>query len=211
MSGTIQFDPHRAEEYEVNFIAVSTNNWQDEAIGIIRYEVSFKVVDNIPPESYPLDEFEQKQSAARQEAGLLLKSLNRVWAMWEHGELDNSETCNQMCSDLDLLRVLLEANPRLDNGKWWANLGGYHMNVHKLLENTLFECELYLGYALTFGDNDVRFYAEQNLQGCYNKRLLEAARFMWTDGITAMLKQDYGYAIEIFQLATEKKTDGVGR
>ena len=125
--------------------------------------------------------------------------------MWEHGELDNSETCNQMCSDLDLLRVLLEANPRLDNGKWWANLGGYHMNVHKLLENTLFECELYLGYALTFGDNDVRFYAEQNLQGCYNKRLLEAARFMWTDGITAMLKQDYGYAIEIFQLATEKK------
>ena len=62
----------------------------------------------------------------------------------------------------------------------------------QLLENTLFECELYLGYALTF-DNDVRFYAEQNLQGCYNKRLLEAARFMWTDGITAMLKQDYGY------------------
>ena len=85
LSGTIQFDPHRAEEYEVNFIAVSTNNWQDEAIGIIRYEVSFKVVDNIPPESYPLEEFEQKQSAARQEAGLLLKSLNRVWSMWEHG------------------------------------------------------------------------------------------------------------------------------
>ena len=206
LSGTIQFDPHRAEEYEVNFVAVSTNNWQDDAIGIIRYEISFKVVGNVPPDSYPLKEFKEKQSAARQEAGLLLKSLNRAWTMWEHGELDNRETCNQMCSDLDLLRILLEANPRLDNGKWWGNLGGYHMNVHKLLENTLFECELYLGYALTFGDNEVRFYAEQNLQGCYNKRLLEAARFMWTDGISAMLREDYDYAIEIFQLAAEKKS-----
>ena len=38
------------------------------------------------------------------------------------------------------------------------------MNIHKLLENALFECELYLGYALTFGDSEVRRMAEQNLE-----------------------------------------------
>ena len=63
-----------------------------------------------------------------------------------------------------------------------------------------------MGYALTFGDDEVRFYAEQNLQGCYNKRLLEAARFMWTDGIEAMLNEEWSYAINIFKLAAEKKS-----
>ena len=79
------------------------------------------------------------------------------------------------------------------------------MNVHKLLENTLFECELYLGYALTFGDDDVRFYAEQNLNGCYQKRLLETARFMWYDGIELMLQSEWTAAIETFRPAYAKK------
>ena len=51
--------------------------------------------------------------------------------------------------------------------------------VHKLLENTLYECELYLGHALMFGDAEVRRAAEQNLDGCYQKRLLgECARML---------------------------------
>ena len=79
------------------------------------------------------------------------------------------------------------------------------MNVHKLLDNTLFECELYLGYALTFGDDEVRYYAEQNLKGCYQKRQLEAARFMWYDGIELMLQNKWEDAIEIFKQAALKK------
>ena len=66
------------------------------------------------------------------------------------------------------------------------------MNVHRLLENALFECELYLGHALTFGDAEVRRMAEQNLEGCYQKRLLEAARFMWTDGCKLMRRGGVG-------------------
>ena len=65
-----------------------------------------------------------------------------------------------MLSELRRLRQLLERHPRLDGGLWWAHLGGFFMNVHKLLENTLFECELYLGHALLSGDKEVRRLAE---------------------------------------------------
>ena len=114
-----------------------------------------------------------------------------------------------MLADLDRLRSLAEQHPRLDQGQWWAHLGGYHMNVHKLLENTLFECELYLGYALTFGEDGVRYYAEQNLEGCYSKRLLEAARFMWYDGLECILQGEWAAAIDLFRAAADKK-DGWG-
>ena len=30
--------------------------------------------------------------------------------------------------------------------------------------------------------------AERNLEGCYQKRLLEAARFMWMDGLKQMMQ-----------------------
>ena len=206
LNGTISYDPHREEQYDVNFVAVSTNRWQDTDIGIIRYEIALNIEQNICPREFNLETFKKVQQDARKRAKTLVNSLSQTWMSWEHGRLDNTDTCKQMCEDLAKLRQLLELHPRLDNGKWWGNLGGYHMNVHKLLENTLFECELYLGYALTFGDDEVRFYAEQNLQGCYNKRLLEAARFMWTDGIEAMLNEEWSYAINIFKLAAEKKS-----
>ena len=70
--------------------------------------------------------------------------------------MGHRETIEFFTKNLDKLRELLEKNPRLDGGAWWAQLGGYYMNVHKLLENTLFECELYLGYALLFGSSEVR-------------------------------------------------------
>ena len=79
------------------------------------------------------------------------------------------------------------------------------MNVHKLLENTLFECELYLGHALTFEDPEVRQMAEQNLEGCYQKRLLEAARFMWIDGIEQMMAGEWAMAAETLRRAAAKK------
>ncbi|MEM9825539.1 MAG: hypothetical protein AAF958_03060 [Planctomycetota bacterium] len=83
------------------------------------------------------------------------------------------------------------------------------MNVHKLLENTLFECELYLGHALTFGDSEVRWLAEQNLEGCYQKRLLEAARFMWIDGLEQMMRGEWAAASETLRRAAAKR-DGWG-
>ena len=126
-----------------------------------------------------------------------------------------------MLSELRRLRQLLELHPRLDGGLWWAHLGGFFMNVHKLLENTLFECELYLGHALTFEDRGVRAVAEQNLAGCYQKRLLEAARFGWIDGLEQMMAAagkgddggrnwtDWAAAAETFRRAATQK-DGWG-
>ena len=135
----------------------------------------------------------------------MLQNLRETWDKWDRRELSNMDTCKQMKKILITMRNLLEQNPRLDNGKWWAQLGGFHMNIHKLLENALFECELYLGYALTFGDSEVRRMAEQNLEGCYNKRLLEAARFMWIDGIKQMMRGEWSIAAETFHLASIKK------
>ena len=68
---------------------------------------------------------------------------------------------------------------------------------------------MYLGYALTFGDDYTRYYAEQNLKGCYQKRLLEAARVMWYDGIEYILQNDWENAISTFREAALKK-DGWG-
>jgi len=57
------------------------------------------------------------------------------------------------------------------------------MNLHKLLENVLLECELYLGLALLFPSAEVAADARGNLDGCLAKRKLEAAKFMWMAGL----------------------------
>ena len=205
LSGKVRYDPHRGSDYEVDFVAVSTVDWNNDSVGIVRLEIKFEVEGNHPPSDFDVAGFENEQKEARLDALKLLKNLNQTWDLWEGDGLGNRATCDRMLSDLNLLRELAENHPRLDNGRWWGHLGGFHMNVHKLLDNTLFECELYLGYALTFGDDEVRYYAEQNLKGCYQKRQLEAARFMWYDGIELMLKNKWADAIEIFKQAALKK------
>ena len=209
LSGKVHFDPHRESEYSVGFVAVSTIDWNNHDVGILRIEINFEIEGNNPGKNFDIKSFEKTQTKARSQAVNLLKKLNRTWDLWESQSLSNRAVCDGMIADLKLLRELCENHPRLDNGRWWAHLGGFHMNVHKLLENTLFECELYLGYALTFGDDYVRYYAEQNLNGCYQKRLLETARFMWYDGIEYILQNDWENAISTFREAALKK-DGWG-
>ncbi|MEM6789958.1 MAG: hypothetical protein AAF715_20730 [Myxococcota bacterium] len=209
LAGVVRFDPHREATYEVAFVAVSTAAWEDPNVGVVRLEVSFRVDGNAPPADFDADAFHRAQQRARTEAGRLLEDLVEAWRAWERGDADNRATIDRMRAALRDLRTLLEAHPRLDGGQWWGLLGGFHMNVHKLLENALFECELYLGHALTFGDANVRRAAEQNLEGCYQKRLLEAARFMWMDGAEQMMRGEWVVAAETLRLAAAKK-DGWG-
>lgn len=209
LKGEIKFDPHRDRSYKVKFVAVSTANWNDTKVGIVRLEVNFLVEGNQPSSDFNTECFMKDQQQARTAAQNKLSELGNIWQQWEYGELSNAETCDQMSTELHQLRELLELHPRLDDGWWWAQLGGFHMNVHKLLENKLFECELYLGYALTFDEPEVRHQAEMNLKGCYQKRLLEAARFMWIDGIKLMMKNDWSSAAELLMMASSKK-DGWG-
>ena len=207
--GKVRFDPHRDASYKVVFVAVSTDDWDDATVGVVRLEITFVVVGNQPPAGFDVDTFKKEQQKARTEASQTLRDLYKTWDRWENGELGNLETCDLMCTLLGQLREVLERHPRLDGGIWWVQLGGLHMNVHKLLENTLFECELYLGYALTFGDAEVRRLAEQNLEGCYQKRLLEAARYMWIDGVKMMKRGEWLAAAEKLRLAAGMK-DGWG-
>ena len=205
LSGEVRFDPHRKSTYKVNFVAVSTVDWKDETIGLVRLEISFLVEGNQPPVDFDVDGFVREQQRAQVTANGILRNLYTIWERWERRHLGNHETCHRMYAELDRLRELLKAHPRLDGGRWWVQLGGFHMNVHKLLENTLFECELYLGHALTFGDPGVRYLAEQNLNGCYQKRHLEAARFMWIDGIEQMMHGKWETAAETLRLAAAKQ------
>ena len=209
LAGQVNFDPHRDTTYRVEFVAVSTANWDNDAVGIVRLQISFLVEGNEAPDEFDIDAFDKKQQKARSSAGQAIENVWHTWERWERGELGNRATCDQICTMLSDLRSLLEQHPRLDNGLWWSQLGGFYMNVHKLLENTLFECELYLGYALTFGDAAVRQMAERNLEGCYQKRLLEAARFMWSDGAQQMIRGEWAKAAETMQAAASKK-DGWG-
>ena len=180
----------------VNFVAISTADWQNEEVGIVRLEVTFEVEDNVPPIDFDMEQFNHELQKARNKARRSISLLSDIWIQWENNEVDIPTTCNRMLKELHELREHLQNYPRLDNGRWWAHLGGFHMNVHKLLENTLFECELYMGHALTFGDDEVRQMAEQNLEGCYKKRRLEAARFMWIDGIKMMMKGEWNDAAD---------------
>ena len=205
LSGVVAFDPHQPACYQVDFVAVSTAHWNQPAIGLVRLEIRFTVEGNTPPVNFDMKTFATRQDATRKEVRRILEQLYDAWALWEQRMLSNGDTCKQMITKLGQLRAVLEKHPRLDGGRWWVQLGGLHMNVHKLLENTLFECELYLGYALTFGEREVRRLAEQNLEGCYQKRLLEAARFMWMQGAQNLLAGHWQVAIETFQRAAEKK------
>ncbi|MEM6532549.1 MAG: hypothetical protein AAF654_07990 [Myxococcota bacterium] len=205
LTGEVRFDPHRADSYKVDFVAVSTAAWDNPAVGITRLEICFVVEGNQPPNGFDVEAFQQDQQQARNAAALIVRDLVSIWRQWEEGELSNRETCDEMYAELRRLRNLLERHPRLDGGRWWVQLGGFHMNVHKLLENTLFECELYLGHALTFGDPEVRRQAELNLEGCYQKRLLEAARFMWIDGVGQMMRGEWSAAAATLRLAAGMK------
>ena len=49
------------------------------------------------------------------------------------------------------------------------------MNIHKLMENVLLHCELFLGQVLLFTTEgrEAQELAEENLKGCFAKRKLE--------------------------------------
>lgn len=205
LAGELRFDPHRDATYNVEFVAVSTADWQDDTVGVVRLEISFVVEGNEAPQGFDVGAFTRRQQQASATAERAVSELVRIWQEWEREELSHRDTCDTMCAELRRLRELLERHPRLDGGRWWGRLGGFHMNVHKLLENTLFECELYLGHALTFGSSEVRGLAEQNLEGCYDKRRLEAARFMWNRGAKQMMRGEWEAAAETMRLAAAKK------
>lgn len=212
LHGTIAYDPLRPEVYSVDFVAISAAQWDEPSIGLIRLNISMRIESNVPqePAHYVLQQRTVKEHQVASAVALrTVQECFGVYEVWERRGLTMQETVDNMLSHLQKLQSLLEKHPQLDGGRWWVFLGGLHMNVHKLMENVLFECELYLGYALMFGDPEVRCAAEQNLEGCYKKRELEAAKFMWMDGLSRLLQSQWSGARSILDHAAAKQ-DGWG-
>ncbi len=105
-----------------------------------------------------------------------------VYRDWEGRRASHADTVAGMNARFADMKRILDDKPRSGGGFGWGLLGALHMNTHKLLDNVLLEAERYLGLALTFGGAAAAF-AEQNLEGCYAKRNLEAAKFLWMDGM----------------------------
>ena len=105
-----------------------------------------------------------------------------IYRDWEGRRAAHADTVAGMNARFADMKRILDDKPKSGGGFGWGLLGALHMNTHKLLDNVLLEAERYLGLALTFGGEAAAF-AEQNLEGCYAKRNLEAAKFLWMDGM----------------------------
>lgn len=205
--GVIQSDPSRPRSYNVNFFAFNTLNWQRN-MTVLRLELRFTVNENVRDNHH---DNEERQAARR--ADSLVHKAFQAYSRWDREKTDaNYEAAvRDMKYHLTSLRAELGARPRLGNppGMLWMWLGGLHMNIHKLMQNVLYECETYLGAALLFPDENVRREAGESLDGCYAKRQLEAAKFLWQDGLRHLVGGEWAQARAKFELAQDKK-DGWG-
>ena len=105
---------------------------------------------------------------------------------WENRQTSHTDVIAAMNRQFQQMKTVLDQHP--NDGFGWGILGALHMNTHKLLENVLIDAEHYLGYALSFRDSKLTDFVETNLEGCYAKRLLEAAKFIWITGMQETLK-----------------------
>jgi len=133
-----------------------------------------------------------------------------AYVQWEKNSQSIRETVQQMKLYLDRLLKLLIKSPTSEDGIAWSWLGGLHMNIHKLMENVLYECELYLGQALLFAsDSSVIAMTNANLDGCFKKRMLEAAKFTMFEGLRLVVDSRWEQATRLLQKSAELK-DGWG-
>ena len=133
-------------------------------------------------------------------------SANKAIAYYEEyynrHQLSHAEAIKGMNTEFGKMKVALDKQPTASNGYGWGILGALHMNTHKLLENVLLEAEHYLGFSLTFGGKAAEF-AESNLEGCYAKRQLEAAKFIWMNGMEKTIK-----GIQAMMMGKEEEEGG---
>ena len=207
LSGKIGYDWQETSSYNRVFEAISTFDWA-EAHKVAKLRLTFTVVNTIPA-NFDRAAEDRRYSPGKHAARKAASSAFAAYEAYDQRKLSHDEAVDRMKMHLSELRSVLDMQPRLENGMMWGWLGGLHMNVHKLMENVLLECEAYLGAALLFPSSEVRAFGRENLAGCYAKRQLEAAKFPWLDGMGKMLKKDWAGAKHTLELAASKK-DGWG-
>jgi hypothetical protein len=184
---------------QLTFFAVSTADWASTS-SIHRLEIRFTIESAAVGSSVAAAD-----SAAQDTAHSRLRAAFHAYTLWERQQLSHVDTVRTMKEELSSLKLILDEHPRLGNGVFWMYLGGLHMNIHKLMENCLLECELYLGLALLFPSQQVVAEARGNLDGCLAKRKLEAAKFMWMRGMEAMMRGQWADAETVLKAAATKK------
>ena len=166
-------------EKEVWFTAFNTVNNE-----IVRLNLHLYVNTHRPPLR---GGFESVDAEVSRGANAAVAHYNK----WEQRRQSHAATIHGMNAEFARMKAVLDHNPLTGKGFGWGVLGALHMNTHKLLENVLLEAELYLGEALTFGagagldfsTTKAVVFAEENLKGCFAKRQLEAAKYLWREGM----------------------------
>jgi hypothetical protein len=231
--GNIEFDERREQAYDVDFFAFNTRLWdwnstesrrdegqeqEQEILGkIVKVVISFSVTGNIdtssgthsyrPPGAVAFKK--QKEQEATKAARAALSRAYSAYQGWEKKHLEHGQCVDEMLSKLADAKAILDEWPLIENGMLWVWLGGLHMNVHKMMANVLIDCELYLGQALLFPSEEVKDMALENLEGCYAKRTLEAAKFLWLEGLQLVVDGKWREARGVLRTAAAKK-DGWG-
>ena len=92
--------------------------------------------------------------------------------------LSHEHAVRRMYSSEQELVSVLDETPAVSAGIFWNWAGGLYMNLHKLLEDVLVSgCEHHFEQGLLYSPDDE--ILRSNLDGCFAKRLLESAKFMW--------------------------------
>ena len=248
LSGVLQFDPTRAEQYAVAFTAFHTRGFgfgvgggggvgvggggDSGVIGgggtaaqgeLTRVELRFDVVGNLAPPLFDAVAEADADADAEAAAHAAASAAFGAYRAFDEQRLPHSEATRRMRVELKRLQAVLERRPRAGGGRYWGWLGALHMNVHKLLENMLAECEVFLGFALRFPEaaagiggggareESAAQIARENLGGCYAKRQLEAAKFLWVTQLEAAQREEVDWAaVEAVLLRAAAMKEGWG-
>jgi hypothetical protein len=151
-----------APAVEVIFFATSVAGWEQSG-AIRRLEVRFALERTAPTTTTTSTTTTRAtaahsaaRSAALEAAHGHVRTAFGAYGQWERRALSHGGCVGRMGEELKALAMVLGEHPTLAGGQFWGWLGGAHMNLHKLLENVLLECELFLGLALLFPSQDVR-------------------------------------------------------
>lgn len=212
LRGKVEHDASQPVQYHRDVFVFNTRGWQ-RTRRVVRLELSLSIHNTVDmthdSQAYDTIEGSGSSSDAARQAEEQGRQAFRLYEQYAQGRLGYRETIEGMKTHLASLHNVLSHHPLVADGLYWAWLGAAHMSIHKLTENVLPECERFLEQALLFPSQATERLARQNLDGCLGKRRLEAAKFMFFEGMRLMERGQWQAAVAVLSRAAAKK-DGWG-
>ena len=185
LRGTLGYDPTRPGEYswdlEIDGV-VGDGSSEQYTVQRVRGTVT---VSNVAHERGKALEAEvnalASNDAKARAAGLA--GFRAFEQYYNERSLSHERSVRHMYSSEQELASVLDDTPAVSGGIYWNWAGGLYMNLHKLLEDVLVDgCEHHFEQGLLYGPDDE--VLRSNLDGCFAKRLLESAKFMWLQALS---------------------------